>query len=267
MSRATRSVPEVVVRRHGRVPPGSAKFARESMTEVIRRAHEPVLFARVKLTVSGDPAVPRASLAQANVDVNGRVVRAQAAAPDMRNAIELLKHRLTERIERVGLDWSTRRGRVPQDGAHEWRHGQQPAARQAYFPRPPEQREIVRHKSFTLTAETPDEAAFEMDLMDYDFQLFTDIASGADAVIYRGGPTGYRLAFAGAVPLDAAHRPAAVDLTVSPVPAPRLDTDAAVRRLELTGRPFVFFVSATRGRGCVLYRRYDGHYGLITPAE
>ena len=267
MSRATRSMPEVVVEQHGRVPSSSAKLARESMAEVIGRAHEPVLFARVKLTVSADPAVARASLAQANVDVNGRLVRAQAAAVTMHDAIELLKHRLTERVERMALDWSARRGRAPQDGPHEWRHGQLPAARPAYFPRPPEQREIVRHKSFTLTAETPDEAVFEMELMDYDFQLFTDVVSGADAVVYRGGPTGYRLAFAGSVPDGVATRPAAVDMTVSSAPAPQLDTDAAVQRLDLTGWPFVFFVSAARGRGCVLYRRYDGHYGLITPAD
>lgn len=267
MSKAIRSMPEVVVEKHGHVPPSSDELARACMAEVIGHAHEPVLFVRVKLTVGTNPALERPSLAQANLDLNGRVVRAQAAAGDMHDALEMLKHRLIERVERMALDWSARRGRVPQDGVHEWRHGQQPSARPAYFPRPPEQREIVRRKSFTLVAETPDEAVFEMDLMDYDFQLFTDVVSGADAVVYRGGPTGYRLAFAGSVPDDIATRPAAVDMTVSSAPAPRLDTDAAVQRLDLTGWPFVFFVSATRGRGCVLYRRYDGHYGLITPAD
>jgi hypothetical protein len=31
--------------------------------------------------------------------------------------------------------------------------------------------------------------------------------------------------------------------------------------------PFLFFVDAERGRGAVLYHRYDGHYGLIAPAD
>ncbi|GAB2794459.1 sigma 54 modulation/S30EA ribosomal C-terminal domain-containing protein [Amycolatopsis magusensis] len=36
-------------------------------------------------------------------------------------------------------------------------------------------------------------------------------------------------------------------------------------RLNLIGQPFQF-LHAERGRGSVLYHRYDGHYGLITPA-
>ncbi|MEV7189390.1 sigma 54 modulation/S30EA ribosomal C-terminal domain-containing protein [Kitasatospora sp. NPDC093102] len=38
-------------------------------------------------------------------------------------------------------------------------------------------------------------------------------------------------------------------------------------RLDLSGLPFVFYTDAATGRGNVLYHRYDGHYGLITPAE
>ena len=42
--------------------------------------------------------------------------------------------------------------------------------------------------------------------------------------------------------------------------------DQAVTHLDLGGDPFVFFVDAGTARARVLYRRYDGHYGLITPA-
>ena len=38
-------------------------------------------------------------------------------------------------------------------------------------------------------------------------------------------------------------------------------------RLELSGLPFVFFVDRHTDVGCVLYIRYDGHYGLITPSR
>jgi hypothetical protein len=31
------------------------------------------------------------------------------------------------------------------------------------------------------------------------------------------------------------------------------------------GQPFTFFVDAGTGRGRLIYHRYDGHYGLITP--
>jgi hypothetical protein len=85
-----------------------------------------------------------------------------------------------------------------------------------------------------------------------------------DTVIYRAGPTGYRLA---QLTPDPAWQPATeVPVTVSTQPAPWLDLPEAIERLGLTGLPFLFFADATTARGCVLYLRYDGHYGLITPA-
>lgn len=75
---------------------------------------------------------------------------------------------------------------------------------------------MVRHKAYELVTATPDEAAFDLDLMDYDFHLSTDAGSGRDAVIYRGGPTGYRIAFIGGPP-DNWATPTAVPVTISPV--------------------------------------------------
>ncbi|WP_370469006.1 sigma 54 modulation/S30EA ribosomal C-terminal domain-containing protein [Amycolatopsis sp. YIM 10] len=48
--------------------------------------------------------------------------------------------------------------------------------------------------------------------------------------------------------------------------SPLLSTGEAVDRLNLIGLPFQFVIDAERGRGSVLYHRYDGHYGLTTPA-
>ena len=59
--------------------------------------------------------------------------------------------------------------------------------------------------------------------------------------------------------------PGEVPVTVSTVPAPLLDTAEAVDRLRFTGLPFLFYLDGYHGRGCVLYLRYDGHYGLIDP--
>ena len=36
--------------------------------------------------------------------------------------------------------------------------------------------------------------------------------------------------------------------------------------LDEGDEPFVFFAEPDTSRGQVLYRRFDGHYGLITPA-
>lgn len=123
---------------------------------------------------------------------------------------------------------------------------------------------MVRRKSFTLARESVDDAVAEMNQMDYDFHLFTEIGSGEDSVVYRAAPTGYRLAQVDPQPQRIA--PSQTAPTVSAHPAPRLTVAEAAQRLELIGLPFLFFAAADSGRGCVIYHRYDGHYGLITPA-
>jgi hypothetical protein len=57
----------------------------------------------------------------------------------------------------------------------------------------------------------------------------------------------------------------AVDLAVAECPAPVLEVDEAIERIGASGERFVFFENAASGRGNVIYRRYDGHYGLLTP--
>jgi ribosome-associated translation inhibitor RaiA len=255
---------ETVVR--GDVPAAARIDAERMVRTLAGVAHEPVLHARVRLTRAGDPARDRPVIAQVNVDVNGRLVRAQVAGHTAHEAIDLVHDRARRRLERLARQWEARRGGMPSPPPHEWRHGQEPAHRPEYFPRPAEDRQVVRHKAYELANATPDEAAFDMDLMDYDFHLFTDAESGRDAVIYRAGPTGYRVAFVGGPP-DGWATPTAVPITVSPRPAPLLSVFEAMNLLNGSGRPFLFFADVATGRGWALYRRYDGHYGLITPAS
>jgi ribosome-associated translation inhibitor RaiA len=245
--------------------PGIGEYAQAKIDKLIRHAPEPVLDAHVWLLRHGDPAVTLPITAQANLDVNGRLARAQAQAATAREAIDLLERRLSNTLSRLGRNWEAIRGRTPNTQAHEWRHGWPSAPSPVYYPRTPRDRQIVRHKSFTLPRETVDEAAFEMDCMDYDFHLFTEIHSGADSVVYRAGPNGYQLAQT--VTVDQPRlRPYAVPLTFSEHPAPTLTLTAAVDRLNLMDETFAFFRNHDSHRGNVLYRRYDGHYGLITPA-
>ncbi|NBM20625.1 sigma 54 modulation/S30EA ribosomal C-terminal domain-containing protein [Streptomyces sp. GC420] len=258
-------IPEIQVETRGQVPPDAARYAREKVQAVLGQTREPILFARVKLTRTANPATERPVIAQANVDVNGRPARAHTAGETETQAIDLLEERLSGQLARLAQHWEARRGKTTAPGEHEWRHGDEPTYRPDYYPRPVEERQVIRHKSFSLARETPDEAAFELESMDYGFHLFTDADSGEDSVLYRAGPTGYRLAQVR--PHPAPDRRVAVPLTVSDVPAPRLDVEGAKQRLEIAGLPFVFFADAATGRGNVLYHRYDGHYGLITPVE
>ncbi|WP_030171638.1 hypothetical protein [Spirillospora albida] len=53
---------------------------------------------QVTLSIAADPALPRPALAQAVADLEGRRLRAQAAAPHLEEAIDLLRTRLTHRL-------------------------------------------------------------------------------------------------------------------------------------------------------------------------
>ncbi|MBP2478839.1 hypothetical protein JOF53_007711 [Crossiella equi] len=234
--------PEVRVSGHGAFPEGTVDYAREKVTAVFRFAHEPVLLAWVRLTKHADPAVRRPVVVQATLDVNGRLVRAVAEGRGAPEAIDLVQARLRHLLERAARHWAAGQGARPPGEPHEWRHGTPRGHRPRWFPRPVEEREIVRHKSFTPARTSLDEAAFEMDRMGYDFHLFTEESSGRDSVLYRAGRTGYR-------------------------PAPLLTVAEAVRRLEDTGLPFVFYLDAEHARAHLVYHRYDGHYGLLSPPD
>jgi len=258
------TVLKVDVTTHGELP-GAADYARSKIGELGRLTHRPVLHAHVKLTAHHDPAVQRPVVAQANLDVEGRLVRAQVEAATAREAIDRLEARLRHQLERAAEHWEARRGELPAAGPHEWRHDSEPTHRSSYFVRPADERRVIRRKSFAMAPCTVDEAALEMDLLDYDFHLFTEKGTVSAGVLYRGGPTGYRLALVAPAPADRLS-PFELPVTISPQPAPCLTEKEAAERLGLLGLPFLFYIDAAEGRASVLYHRYDGHYGLITPA-
>ncbi|MFG1946436.1 sigma 54 modulation/S30EA ribosomal C-terminal domain-containing protein [Nonomuraea sp. NPDC048826] len=247
---------DVRVETRGPVRHGAVEHARQAVAGLALLAHEPVLFARIKLTAPGGPDVKRPYTAQANLDVNGRLIRAQAAGPSMYQALDLLEDRIRTRLRRTARHWEELRGRYS------------PERRESSLPvlprprrEPDAEREIVRHKTLGDYRATPEEAAFDMEQLDFGFYLFTEAGTGQDSVLYRDGD-GYRLAQVD--PRPEALGEVAIPLPVDPGPAPRLTTAEAADRLEAGGRAFEFFADAETGRGRLIYHRYDGGYGLIT---
>ena len=245
--------------------PGAADYARDKIGKLGRLAHRPVLHASVKLTQRHDPSLERPVIAQANFDVDGRLVRAQVDGATSHEAVDRLEAAIRRRLERAAAHWEARRGATPTTEAQEWRHESEPAHRPDYFPRPEDERRVIRRKSFAMQPCTIDEALAEMELLGYDFHLFIEKGTAASAVLYRGGPTGYRAALV-APALSNQLSPFGRHVTISPQPAPCLTESEAAHRLGLLGLPFLFYIDADHGCASILYHRYDGHYGVITPA-
>jgi hypothetical protein len=128
---------------------------------------------------------------------------------------------------------------------------------------------ITRRKACLLLRGTPRQAVAMMDAMDYDVHLFTDAETGEDAVVYRAGPSGLRLARQCSMRHPAMSDTAAsppLQLTVNPHHTPILTEAAALCRLRDHGLPFLFFTDQATGRSRLLYLRYDANLGLITPS-
>ncbi|QLL05835.1 sigma 54 modulation/S30EA ribosomal C-terminal domain-containing protein [Mycobacterium vicinigordonae] len=131
---------------------------------------------------------------------------------------------------------------------------------------------VARRKSVVLQRMDPMDAVRVMDAMDYDVNLFTDAETGEDAVVYRAGPSGLRLARQQHVrPPGWVWSPGSsgppVPLIVNPRAAPVLSKDVAVHRAGEHGVRHLFYTDEATGRGQLLYPRYDGNLGLITPSH
>ncbi len=248
---------------------------RRAIVEVLEKALtgmvDDVVHVRVRLEHATDRNRERPTTVRAVLDVKGTVVRADVAAHTTRAAIDGLEGRLRAQLRhRVQRRADLHRRGAATNGS--WRHGTPVADRPGFFPRPPEERQIVRHKSVAPAWSTVEEALFDLRSMDYDFYLYADAATGADALVHRSVQVdgsygdGHVVRFVGGSS-DEVEATVPDTLQVDPHPAPVLDTTEARERLDAGHEPWVLFVDASTRRGHVLYRRYDGHYGLLVPLD
>lgn len=254
----------------GAVSNGDREAVVDVFDKLLDSVDEAVRHVRVRMVHGGDRNRARPTTIRAMLDLRGGAVRTDVAADTTHTAIAMLEAKLhaqlRHRIERrQSLD---QRSATVSDG--EWRHGALAPERPDYFPRPAEDREIVRHKSVAPGLTSVEEALFDLTMMDYDFYLFTAASSQRDALVAREldaeGDVVVRVHFVGGPEGLTVHsRPDGVE--IDEVPVPELSLDDARERLDVGHEPFVFFVDTTSGRGHVLYRRYDGHYGLIVPID
>lgn len=254
---------EVQVTARGSVSEDALELAREEVGRLERYVKGPLMGAQVVLTQEENPRIRYPMRAEGTVRLPGRTVRARAAGTNMNAAVDDLAERLQAQLSRF-VDRLVTVQRFPAEAPEgQWRRGSKPATRPERSFRPPTERRIERRKIFATGPMTVEEAALEMAALDHDFFLFRDADTGADAVLHKDDEG--RLAVldaAGSLPPDRPGPPR----RPSPLEQP-LDLRRAVQEMNEYDRPFLFFVNEETGRGNVIYLRYDGHYGVIEPAE
>ncbi len=256
--------PSVLIVRHGNVPDRVATYATERIDRLVDHSGRPLRFAKVKLTMAENPGFDRPAMAEASLEFDHLKVRAGADGASFTETIDLMVSRLGARIEHQHDRQRHRPNRLePVPGG--WRHGNLARRQTPFFDRPPEDREVVRHKSFAPGAMTPDEATLDMALLDYDFFLFVEIDTGEDALLVRddeGTLVLHRTTGSGPS-LDASVN----QIEPAGSTTPKLSVSEAIELLDASGDRHQFFVNRSTGRGNVIYRRLDGHYGIITPSD
>lgn len=255
---------DVEVTTRGRVSAEEVERASSVLGALDRYVPDPVLGARVMLRWEPNPRLERPARAEAELDVNGRLVCSRVAAAAMPQAIG----ELAEQLERQLKDFSDRRERMrlrvsrPDEG--EWEHGELRAPRLPYFPRPVAERELIRRKTFALEPLDPLQAVEEMLDLDHDFYLFRDAGSGADAVVYRRDDG--RIGLLGDLGGEEGELEREGLMWERSWHSEPITLEAAISEMDAVSHRFMFFIDAQTGRGNVIYIRYDGNYGLIEPA-
>lgn len=240
------SFPDVVVFAGGQVPALESERFAGAVGRLLRRNH---VHGGARLRITGPNYESGPLLIQVNLHIGDTPARIQTPTQGHGDALPAVV-RLERQIKALRAPWRPR----------PW---PDPSRRPLDSPGPGEP---TRRKSVSLTTGRPLTAAAVMDAMDYDVHLFTDADTGEDAVIYRAGPRGLRLARQYSVHPPRSTTDGPEPLTINPRPAPVVtETQAAARVCEY-GLPFLFYTDPNSGRGHVMYRRYDADLTLITPA-
>jgi ribosome-associated translation inhibitor RaiA len=245
----------------GPVSQAARARAEEVLRDLAAMAPRPVIFARAKLTADESRPPNERHIAQAVIDVSGVLLRAQVAESTMIEAVNLVGKRLDRRVRDLIRRRDDANTRTPAAEPGTWRSGDLPSARPDFFPRSPGEREIVRRKTWSGDRTSITEALFDLYALDHRFFLFTDVADGVDSVVYEDDGEVKLRRLTGDVP-DGLED---FEIGVIEAPAPEMTDEEAADRVDSSNEPFVFYKDSATGRGAVLYRRYDGHYGLVEP--
>jgi putative sigma-54 modulation protein len=183
---------------HGRnleVTPAIRDYTEEKLTRAISHFDGMVKEADVHLSVARNPRVPQQT-AEVTVFANGTVIRAQERSENLYASIDLVAGKLSRQLRRY----------KDRHGDHHHSHGQHASAtpslvdlagddavsgsllegKEAALPS-----RGVRRKYFAMPAMELNEALHQLELIDHDFYLFRDAASGELQVVYRRNHGGF----------------------------------------------------------------------------
>jgi putative sigma-54 modulation protein len=182
---------------HGRnldVTPAIRDYTETKISRAITHFGDMVKEADVHLSVARNPRVPQ-QIVEVTMFANGTVIRAQERSENLYASIDLVANKLSRQLHRY------------KDRVHERSHG--PVHRSARDEErgaatlPPPGASItegleasvphrgVRRKYFEMQPMDLEEALHQLEMVDHDFFVFRDAASGQIQVVYRRNHGGF----------------------------------------------------------------------------
>lgn len=182
---------------HGRnldVTPAIRDYTESKISRAITHFGDMVKEADVHLSVARNPRVPQ-QIVEVTMFANGTVIRAQERSENLYASIDLVANKLSRQLHRY------------KDRLHERSHG--PVHRSARDEEagaatlPPPGASIteglepsvphrgVRRKYFEMQPMDLEEALHQLEMVDHDFYVFRDAASGQIQVVYRRNHGGF----------------------------------------------------------------------------
>lgn len=182
---------------HGRnldVTPAIRDYTETKISRAITHFGDMVKEADVHLSVARNPRVPQ-QIVEVTMFANGTVIRAQERSENLYASIDLVANKLSRQLHRY------------KDRLHERSHGpvhrsaRDEEAGAATLPPPGssltdgKEAELpsrgVRRKYFEMTPMDLEEALHQLEMVDHDFYVFRDAASGQIQVVYRRNHGGF----------------------------------------------------------------------------
>jgi ribosome-associated translation inhibitor RaiA len=240
------------------IPPERVEAARRHLEALGRYTDEP-LAVRLTLRRGGRNRF----VADASTVFEGRVLASHATGPAPDLSAEAVAARLRRQLRRI-VDAGVALRNDPAliaKALDDLEPGRlhRPEARA----KPPEEREIVRRRTYSDHPEPTLEAISDLIDLDEEFHLFVHVRTSEDVVVHHRDdgrigllhPRGSRLA-------DEA------DEIVAPEPnrySEPIPLQTARSEMDMLDHRFAYFLDAGDGRGKVIYLRHDGDYGLVEP--
>jgi putative sigma-54 modulation protein len=153
-----------------------------SRVEHATRFFDRLLGVEMVFSEEHNPRIPEPAVVEVTARTKGHHIRAEGAASDHRDAIDVAVARFERQLARYKARLVDRRKR--QAAAVPAANGLVPTLTEQADEGVPAPR-IVRRKTFELSPMLPEDAAWQLELLGHAFYLFTNAANGRCSVVYR----------------------------------------------------------------------------------